>query len=280
MFSFEVPGFGGCRYLCLVKRRLDANEAAIGARIREVRTFSRTSQRLVSEQMGLSRDQLNRIERGEVAVRFFPAWNFCRFTGINALWLAFGETEGKFGFTEVANSEVPDDALFLDVMRARGDAYREYRAHQHYTMFEVGSVFSYQALVNRPKLNLADSISKLYLLRSMPLADTGTWEELRTLLKRSTQTPGSKASLAREFGVTTQAVSQWLSGASAPTADTALRLRKRLQTGHFPSVEPGLSSGIEQKKKGTGSATTRPVPKTRKSKSTSHEKAKSDQRKY
>ncbi len=52
------------------------------------------------------------------------------------------------------------------------------------------------------------------------------WEDLRLRLVSVTSRRGVKASLAKDFKVSHAAVSQWLSGASVPTADNALALQK------------------------------------------------------
>lgn len=51
-----------------------------------------------------------------------------------------------------------------------------------------------------------------------------TWERLRQQLAALTTAYGAKSKLAREFGVSPQLAGAWLSGASAPNADTTLRL--------------------------------------------------------
>jgi DNA-binding phage protein len=50
-------------------------------------------------------------------------------------------------------------------------------------------------------------------------------KDLNARLKKVTAPRGAKAALAREFGVTRQAVDQWLSGESNPSADIAIRLQ-------------------------------------------------------
>lgn len=117
-----------------------------------------------------------------------------------------------------------------------------------------------------PSENFVAEPDSKHILRFMLWPELSTWEGARTQLKLALDFKrGAKAALARRFGVTTQAVSQWLSGASMPSADTAFHIRKLLADGSLTT----------QHKKRAGSASTRPALKTRKSKSTSHEKAKS-----
>lgn len=214
---------------------LTAPEAEIGKRIRLARTEKRLSQSVAALQMGLSRDQLRRVERGEVAIRFFPAWNFCQFSDTSPLWLAFGDPEPRFGFVGCANSNVEEQAGFLEVMERYGERYRTLRFLTHSSWFESASVFSdkksvltaaFVSLNRRQERNLEKNIGeasiKHYLITEM-LAPP-TWEELRTILVARTDSAEAKADLARYLGVSLAAVSQWRSGASAPTADNALKI--------------------------------------------------------
>lgn len=73
---------------------------------------------------------------------------------------------------------------------------------------------------------------------------------LRARLLRATSERGAKAALAKEFGVSRQAVNAWLSGASAPEAETTLRLLEWV-------------TADEAKKQGVGSGSTPPAPETR-----------------
>lgn len=91
------------------------------------------------------------------------------------------------------------------------------------------------------------------------------WNELRARLAAATDQYGARAALARQFGVTPQAVAEWLSGASAPTAETTLRLLEWVTAEEAKSKE----------KKRAGSGSTRPALKTRSRKSNRHEKTKS-----
>jgi hypothetical protein len=72
--------------------------------------------------MGLSRDQLKRIEGGQAVVRFSPAFLFCHFTSTSPLWLAFGEPEKRFGFfgvRPVVGTEDPTIGFLAAMQRNR-----------------------------------------------------------------------------------------------------------------------------------------------------------------
>lgn len=56
------------------------------------------------------------------------------------------------------------------------------------------------------------------------MAAKSLWTDLRKRLALLTRPRGARAALARLFRVSPQAVNQWLSGDSNPTAETTLRL--------------------------------------------------------
>jgi transcriptional regulator with XRE-family HTH domain len=216
--------------------------------MRQVRVELKFSQDSTARQIDLSRDQLNRVERGEVAVRFFPAWHFCRLANLNPLWLAFGGSEEKARFAECGNAAVPTEAPFFEVMVLCSDLYRKY--HQAPASMEAriltGPVFIPERLrelsggiivrvpgfalgSGKEAQDILECEARKHNLRQIH-GDVSNWAELRKLLVAQTATPGAKASVARRFKVTTQAVSQWLSGKTMPSADTALQLRTWLLT--------------------------------------------------
>jgi transcriptional regulator with XRE-family HTH domain len=247
--------------------KLSAEEVAIAKRIHLIRKENHVSQSLASTQMGLSRDQLKRIERGEVAIRFFPAWNFCQFTNLNPLWLAFGDPEKRFGFVACANSTVQDEALFLEVMQTYGERYRTYRFLTHSSWFESGSVFSEKTdsvlgadfitldrnfeLAQKTRQGLS---IKYPLISAKNATGSLTWDELRKIMCSKTASPVAKAGLAGRLGVSLAAVSQWRSGATAPTADKTLQILAWVRE----------SETKQQKKRPAGRA--QPTPRTRKGK--------------
>ena len=92
------------------------------------------------------------------------------------------------------------------------------------------------------------------------------WKNLRLRIREATDERGKRAALARKFKVTPQAVSEWLSGASAPTAETTLRLLK------------WVTKAEGKQQKGSGSVSTTAEAKTRRRKSR-NENLKSGRRK-
>lgn len=230
------------------------------------RVEQRFSQRVIAAEIGLSRNQLNRIERGEVSVRFRPAWEFCRFMDLNPLWLAFGDPYEQLGFAPGELSDVSEDGPFRPSMLSIAGEYSTYRSMEFRIQGPPNIRFS--RIFDRPQKELvADSTVKHYLVHmgKRPLS----WKQLRKRLADACREPGAKTALSRRFNISTAAVSQWLSGATAPKADTTLGLLRWVEE----------AEAKQQQSKSAGSATTRPAPKTPKGKIKPNEKNKSDQKK-
>jgi transcriptional regulator with XRE-family HTH domain len=105
---------------------------------------------------------------------------------------------------------------------------------------------------------LDDIVAKPYLA---VVIGPQTWSELRSRLLLVTRGSGTRAALAREFGVSTAAVSQWLSGASAPTADNTVRLLQFVE-----------SAEAKQKQSAGSVSETRPAQKRSKPRRSNYEK--------
>jgi transcriptional regulator with XRE-family HTH domain len=224
---------------------LTAEEADIGKRIRGIRKGHRISQRLAAAQMGLSRQQLDRIERGEVAVRFLPALRFCEFTDTNPLWLAFGEPEVPFRFfwleydvtcergyrpllniTGIAASQIPSDAIFLEVMQRHKKDYQAaavYQATSDEIPLSVGLRVFWDNV--RQQLTHERGFGKV---GSMKLQKVSFWSALRERIRKLVRQRGMKSALARDIGVSRQAINSLLSKKRpyVPSAEYALRLSK------------------------------------------------------
>lgn len=89
-------------------------------------------------------------------------------------------------------------------------------------------------------------------------------ERLFARVRRCTTQRGMKAQLARFLGVPPQRLTDWFSGAIVPGGEVVLQL-----------LEWVAAEEAKQQTKRAGGASTRPALKTRKAKSTSHEKDKS-----
>jgi DNA-binding XRE family transcriptional regulator len=238
---------------------LSSEEAQIGKRIRLVREELGASQVSAARRMLLSRDQLKRIERGEVAVRFFPVLFFCDFTNTNPLWLAFGEPEKRLGFFGVRGGKVSQDlmenpnARFLEIMQT------------HREIFRSASFFRRPADYSDVNILLTNHL-EFGKVGSMNLQKVSFWPRLREEIRKLVKQRGMKSALARDIGVSRQAINALLGRKYAPSAEYALRLSKWVEV-----------AKAQQKKGAGGASTTQPAQKTRKRKS-KYEKPKSDQK--
>jgi DNA-binding transcriptional regulator YiaG len=150
------------------------------------------------------------------------------------MWLAFGDRYRRSEFVAVpelfTESGVfewhrhlrwqDDETPFLAIL-IRNGAAAAYESHLKTGRPEEEIIGQTEVAVIK---KLYEEEVKRYLASKM--VTPTSWKELRLRLKAATDASGEQAALARAFGVSTAAVSQWLSGATAPKADTALRLLK------------------------------------------------------
>lgn len=288
-------------------RDLTEAEKQVCQRFRQSREAQGFSQAFISEHIGLSRDQLARVEAGSVAPLFGPAWRLCQFLALNPLWLAFGDRYSSKEWIDyhfAPEHTIEEGERFLDVMRRHETGYADFRqslqrARGEYVFANARRIPSaddgfghrleqftndwrktipredrekfvmHLALAAKnfaAKKNLAGRLVKHYLT-TMPNDLPLNWEQLKARVLRLIERPGERARLAEELGVTRSAISQLLSSSPRPTADKTLKLLA------------WVAEAEANNKKSADRAETRPAPATRKSKSTSHEKAKSDRRK-
>jgi transcriptional regulator with XRE-family HTH domain len=226
--------------------------------MRLVRTEYKISRSLLADHLAISTNQLNRFERGTVSVRLGVGWRFCELTRTNPFWLAFGEPNERAALGQFGSIPPEDkDRLFLPRMR-------EVRAGEKQPISHAPQHASFDP--SRVKIKMLAGIGVKQYLSRMP-ATSSSWTALRLRLIRATSAAGAKAALAREFNVTTAAVSQWLSGASAPTAETTLRLLEWVTAAEANETDRA------------GNAVTRPARKTQAGRSTKNEKPNSDRKK-
>jgi transcriptional regulator with XRE-family HTH domain len=237
--------------------------------------------------MLLSLPQLKRVERGEVSVRFLPALRFCEFTDTNPLWLAFGDPENPFGFywiqhtpdrevgyrvlaniTGVAASEVAGDAIFLEVMQRHKRDYQAAGRSMPTTETQRWSLLRGIVLDRDYVSYQLTNQRKFGNVGSMKLQRASFWPELRERIRKLVQQRGMKSALARDIGVSRQAINSLLSKKRpyVPSAEYALRLSKWVEIAKAQQKKAPLVGKHEQRKQ----------PEKRKSK---HEKPHSDHRK-
>lgn len=286
-------------------------EAAIGKRVRAARKQVRLSQSKLAPVIGLTRDQLNNVEIGRVGLRFGPGWSVCAELDINPLWLAFGSTEApeKDGFLDLSGGidAVAGDKLFSTVMEDLQGSDEEWPGYAHFRATSLRhkqrkrSEFAKQQaleewfaaipfdededfwrIVRRFAAIYArsrnDSVKRGLTIRSTSInvasmkSKGPLWPPLRERIRRLVRGYGAKSMLARQVGLSRQAINALLSTCRGkpylPSAEYTLRLLD------WVTAEEAKS----KQKKRAGSAETRPALKTRKSKSTTNESKKSGQK--
>lgn len=289
-------------------RPLPLGELAICKRVREERRGTLLNQSQFASSIGLTRDQLASIESGRVPLRADAGLGLCLQLDVNPLWLAYGDEYeqphwiGFSGFGALPQSP----PLFSELIAANKQSYATVRdaafARRQPRIFTGDRQFrgltaeqkailllleqwgirilpsDYWALARHMR-RAADnfdlvkgaltSAAQERILSHMTPRTISYWGDLRRRLISATNTLGAQAELARYLKVTRQAVSEWLRRSDrAPSAEKTLRL-----------LEWVTAEEAKQQKKRAGSASTRPALKTRKDKSTTNEKDKSDQKK-
>lgn len=201
------------RYVAFTPIRKE--ETWIGERLATVRRRHRISQAALARLTGITRDQINNVEIGRVALRFHAGWECCLQLDVNPWWLATG-LGGENGFVDMSGvDEIPADTLFSEVAGTFGDEYEAYRKSRlkiatdaNVLSNSAGSVVK-SSLTSSPKSEIHRPV---------------TWRELRKRLKDATAARGGKSALARAARVSRQVVNAWLSGDGTPNADKTLFL--------------------------------------------------------
>jgi transcriptional regulator with XRE-family HTH domain len=253
--------------------------------------FAHLTQEELSERLGITRDQLASIETARRPLELWVGWKLCQILNASQLYLAFGEQpERPFlqvdpqivasirpttEFREACAGEISGCLHEYQALSKSSGAIGSPPAHEGHDL-QVSKVLANilamaTASVRSDALHLLlesgvkprpDDLSLLLTLlgttlNSDAMKQESLWAELRVRLEKATSTFGSKSELARRFNVTPASVSEWLSGQSAPTAETTLRLLKWV-----------CGEEANQQKQSPGRASTQPERKTQVRKST------------
>lgn len=238
------------------------SENYVCARIRIARRRARYSQRALADEVGLSRNQLNRIERGDVAPRFRSTWDLCAFLDLNPFWLLYGDDVQRQGFVDMSGLDELDDSWpFLETFWSLAEPYKEIR-EQRLAVAASPSILSNSRSVEK---NLGRSEIASSLIPEMP-AEPRNWDELRAILVACTETREAKRALQKHCGVSLAAVSQWRSNTAKPNADKTVKILAWLRDQRLTTTKKNAP---------VKSGNSRPARKNRKDKST-NEKSKSD----
>ncbi len=238
---------------------IDADEMAICARFREARLAACASQAATGEKTGLTRDQVAGIESARSPLRFWPGIRFCAWLDLNPCWLANGQVPVNgwrdLGALPLAFEQIGERARFSEgwektstgklsrdssLIAAWNDATEEIDDAKHDHNATEAYASGMAPAMEEAKQNQAmlDSLRREWEEQRV-ISETPTWEELRTRLKAATQKARAKTELARALEVTKQAVTEWLSGASAPTAARTLKLLRWVLAAESSPIESG-----------------------------------------
>ncbi len=257
-------------------------QRAIGKRVRTARIRFKLSQAKLANLIGLTRDQLNNVELGRVALRFQPGWNLCLQLDLNPAWLLSGDGE-RHGFVDLSGmNEVPDDVLFSDLMEnlsaedVQWPGYSKYRedslrsslagearsgdelaaklgtltnwlkhvSPKLHSEFWTAMAKAARDFVGRQNKYVSDQLTKQIefgKVGSMNLQKVSFWHALRERIRKLVQKRGMKSALARDIGVSRQAINSLLKKKRpyVPSAEYALRLSKWVEV-----AEAKQSAGV------------------------------------
>ncbi len=248
------------------------------------------SQGFLAPLLGVSRDQLNSVELGRVALRFDPGLTLCGELDLNPLWLAFGEPPAA-GFIYADASLILDDDLFSEGVSRLRAKYREGAAllgtdrissasaatasqiSKWLSQISANELPAFWLNINRAArefVRAKHGIIKRDLTTKAVSTKIGamSWPKLqKEIVRLTSKERGLKTKLAVYAGVSRQVVSAWLSGAGTPDANKTFLL-----------LEWVAAEQAKQKTKRAATGSTEAALTTRQSKFTSHE-AKSNRKK-
>jgi DNA-binding XRE family transcriptional regulator len=225
-------------------------ERWIGQRLRDARREFRISQARLAPLIDLTRDQLNNVELGRVALRLHNGWEACRELDLNPGWLQSGWGE-QFGFADISfGYQISRETLFSELPFSDDDNPDGYQSVRHAVLLgkTARKTLSADEILGRwlnkvpmgkmPEFSAAiDEAARSFFqlhrrhvkarLTTPLLASTSpdmTWPELRLKLKSLTDKRGGKSALARKARVSRQVLNAWLSDRAKPNAIATLFL--------------------------------------------------------
>ena len=191
----------------------------IGSAIAKIRKIPpKQSQASFAGALGITREQLAFVETGRTPITTELGWLICKKFNIHPAWLMSGGVEkippqfDSIPSQKIAVLEKPlsrnGKTLFRQFWRLLGTHVMEN------TCYAIILKNKNEALLDMRKLSQDDPDVKV--IRSLP--------ELLSQLRKLTKDRGAKIALANEMRVSRQAVDQWLSEATKPTAEMTFDL--------------------------------------------------------
>lgn len=207
----------------------------IGFRLAYIRKCNGIAQERLAADVGITLAQLANVESGRVPLKAAAAWKLCQHDGLNIhpAWLASGHKEEIFPLLSEVQKKWFDQVVSAHGARTFLDFWDRYG---FLFLQEYDDCFEQTARHGMiPKWDAADK-DKVTLDKQPPLPDDSGVKEIRSLpklldeLRRLTKDRGGKIALANAMRVTRQAVDQWLSGATKPTAEMTFKLISWVET--------------------------------------------------
>jgi transcriptional regulator with XRE-family HTH domain len=195
----------------------------IGAALAFIRNRDAMQTQVVfAKRMGISRSHLANIESGRTPLSVSVGWNACRIFDMNPTWLCAAGNGGMNIFPMMS-----------------ADKLKKIEAHLR-AVWSAPLRDVWPSLAWFVEEGDAKAIKKdeAILDKRLPLTDDSGVKEIRSLpqllieLRNLTKVRGSKVALANEMKVKRQAVDQWLSGATKPTAEMTFDLISWVEKQH------------------------------------------------
>jgi len=186
--------------------------------------FGITSQAGFAERLGISKFHLANIESGRTPLPMVIGWKACRMLEIHPGFLISIGKECRLPF-DVLDAEAVAKAEGL-INANRSALFVEFWPALFSLLFES---------LEKPQVSV-DNKDEVTLDNTLVLPDDLGVKEIRSLpqllieLRNLTKDRGGKIALANKMKVTRQAVDQWLSGASKPTAEMTFDLISWVET--------------------------------------------------
>lgn len=234
--------------------KLPPRELAIGRRLREFRESSFVERTAMARAVGIQADRLVSYEIGRAPLKWGIFLKIWAWFALHPRWLATGKGFKQLEFRGFENliKDIDPRALFSEAYDSRiAEILSKERfvvvtpvamigslLDAHYQGFKgggplpdwapEGSGMEKLATAERERPNsdckVLPNTSSDVSWPSVTAEPGEFWAALRSRLERATSARGSKSALAELMNVSRATVTEWLAGASAPTADNTLRL--------------------------------------------------------
>lgn len=244
-------------------------------RLRNLRLDRRLTSIAVAEGAGISRPHLSMLENGVTPLKIDTARKLATFFGVDAEWLMTGkasplqEAESQWmqaikasGLDEAAEKAIDEITAWLRQLVTGPESIRKLARAKIQSIAEgfAEQCAKRNAPIRQASLEMArarfsatDNKVILDIIKGSDISASEMeelWPEKREAIKAALSR-GSQIALAKYLKVTPQAVSQYLTGTSAPSIEIYLQMEK------------WVSLYLKNKNEGPGAVRATPEPKTR-----------------